>query len=367
MKSRQRRDKTVEVVATSSPEASANEITTAAGAMPVEVDMNSEVRAEGARAEATTSSNASAEEESTTKNTSSVLLLYRIGEALHAAKRTHASTKQKGLGLSYNEAKVNNGIASLVQWVQSLNQDKKKVDFEGAMDRLERESKKGNPLVIDLTKPGEKGASGKDSSISSTHDSDDSDYKVGNDGSKQQHKKTASRKKLKTPDKGDSPWNENASLTMLSNVCGNIIGEESKDAKEDAKEEISVNKDNNGNNFFLADLFNTEYNDKLKDKEEKRKREQEEDQESGDASNRFDEQDDTNIDRDSADRVKNRRKKKKKKKKQSSDEEEISVNKDNAKEEISVNGDNDGNNIFLADLFNTDYNGKLKGKEKTGI
>ena len=189
MKSRQRRDKTVEVVATSSPEASANEITTAAGAMPVEVDMNSEVRAEGARAEATTSSNASAEEESTTKNTSSVLLLYRIGEALHAAKRTHASTKQKGLGLSYNEAKVNNGIASLVQWVQSLNQDKKKLDFEGAMDRLERESKKGNPLVIDLTKPGEKGASGKDSSISSTHDSDDSDYKVGNDGSKQQHKR----------------------------------------------------------------------------------------------------------------------------------------------------------------------------------
>ena len=106
---------------------------------------------------------------------------------------------------------------------------------------------------------------------------------------------------------------------------------------------------------------------KKEKKAEKRKREQEEDQESGDASNRFDEQDDTNIDRDSADRVKNRRKKKKKKKKQSSDKEEISVNKDNAKEEISVNGDNDGNNIFLADLFNTDYNGKLKGKEKTGI
>jgi hypothetical protein len=38
--------------------------------------------------------------------------------------------------------KVNNGIASLVQWVQSLNQDERKLDFEGAMGRLERESKR---------------------------------------------------------------------------------------------------------------------------------------------------------------------------------------------------------------------------------
>jgi hypothetical protein len=265
MESCQPQDKTVEVVAASTPEASANEITTAMGAMPEEVDMNSEARAEGARAEATTSSNASAEEEPTTKNTPSVLLLYKIGEALQAAKRTHTSTKRKGLGLAYNEAKVHRGIASLVQWVQSLNQDEKKLDFEGAMDRLERESKKCNPLVIDLTKLGEESASGNDSSVSSTHDSDDSDYKVSNDGSKQGHKKTASRKKLKTPDKGDSPRNKNTSLTMLSNDCGDIIGEESKDAEEDAKEEISVNEDNNGNNFFLADLFNTEYNDELKD------------------------------------------------------------------------------------------------------
>ncbi len=40
-------------------------------------------------------------------------------------------------------------------------------------------------------------------------------------------------KKLKTPDKGNSPRNENASLTMLSNVCGDIIEEESKDTKEE--------------------------------------------------------------------------------------------------------------------------------------
>jgi hypothetical protein len=59
-----------------------------------EVDMNSEAQAEDAQAEATTSSNAPAEEEPTTNNTPSVLLLYRIGEALQAAKRTHTTTKR---------------------------------------------------------------------------------------------------------------------------------------------------------------------------------------------------------------------------------------------------------------------------------
>ena len=58
---------------------------------------------------------------------------------------------------------------------------------------------------------------------------------------------------------------------------------------------------------------------KKEKKAEKRKREQEEDQESGVASNRFDKQDDTNIEQDSADGVEKRRKKKRKKKKQSSD------------------------------------------------
>jgi hypothetical protein len=204
MKLRPPQDKTVDVVATSS-EALANEVTTTAGAMPEVVHMNSEAWAEEARAEATTSSNALAEEEPTTKNTPSVLLLYRIGEALQAAKRTHDSIKRKGPGLGYNEAKVNGGIASLVQWVQSINQEENMLDFEGAMDWLEREFKKGNSLVIDLTKLGEEGTCSEDSSVSSTHDSDGSDYKEGGDGSKLRHKKTTSRKKQKTPDKGNSP------------------------------------------------------------------------------------------------------------------------------------------------------------------
>ena len=51
---------------------------------------------------------------------------------------------------------------------------------------------------------------------------------------------------------GDRPRNENASLTMLFDVCGDIIGEESKAAKE----EISVNEDNEGHTIFPADLFN---------------------------------------------------------------------------------------------------------------
>ena len=95
----------------------------------------------------------------------------------------------------------------------------------------------------------------------------------------------------------------------MSNVCGDVIEGES----EDTEEEISVNEDNCGNNNFLDDLFNAD--------EDKRKREQEEDQESGDASNRFDKQDNISIDQDSADGVKTG-KKKKKEKKQSSDEEE---------------------------------------------
>ena len=197
-------------------------------------------------------------------------------------------------------------MASLVQLVQSLNQDERKLDFEGAMDRLERKSKKGNPLVIDLTNPEEEGASSDNSSVSSTHDSDDSDYMVGNDGLKERHKKTASSKKLETPDKGNSPRNKNDSLTMLSNVCGDMIEEES----EDTEEEISVNENNCDNNNFLDDLFNADCNDELEDKEDKRKRDQEEDQKSGDASNRFNKQDDTSIDLDSADGVEKGRKKK---------------------------------------------------------
>jgi hypothetical protein len=117
----------VAVVNTTTPEESTNQITQ--GGLPEEVDMSSEAQVEYAREEATTSSYASAEEESTTNNTPnntpSVLLLYRIREALQAAKRTHDSihwknSNRKGPDRLENEAKVNNGIASLVQLVQSI-------------------------------------------------------------------------------------------------------------------------------------------------------------------------------------------------------------------------------------------------------
>ncbi len=90
-KSRPPRDKTVAVVNTSTPEESTNQITQ--GVLSEEVDMNSVAQADDAREEATTSSYPSAEEESTTNNKPSVLLLYRIGEALQAAKRTHENHK----------------------------------------------------------------------------------------------------------------------------------------------------------------------------------------------------------------------------------------------------------------------------------
>ena len=179
------------------------------------------------------------------------------------------------------------------------------------MDRLERESKKGNPLVIDLTNPEEEGTSSNNSSVSSGNDSDDSDYKAGDDGTKQGQKKKARRKKIETQDKGDKPQNEDDNLTMLSRVCGDVIGGVSGNTDE----EISVNEDNSGYNInFLDDLFD--------DDEDQMNREQEEDQESGDASNKNDKQDNISINQDSADGVKTG-KKKKKEKKQSPDEEEV--------------------------------------------
>jgi hypothetical protein len=151
------------------------------------------------------------------------------------------------------------------------------------MGRLERESKKGNPLVIDLTTQEEEGASSNNSSVSSRHDSDASDYNEGDDDSKQRQKKKAGRNKLKTQDKGDSPRNKNNNLTMLSKVCGDVIGGKS----EYTDKEISVNKDNCGNINFLDDLFNAD--------KDKMNREQEKDQESGDMYKIFDEQDNTSI------------------------------------------------------------------------
>ena len=74
------------------------------------------------------------------------------------------------------------------------------LDFEGAMDWLERESKKSNSLIIDLTKPGDDGTSSDDSSASSGHDSDDSDYKEGGDDSNRNTKRelAITNKRLRT-------------------------------------------------------------------------------------------------------------------------------------------------------------------------
>ena len=207
--------------------------------------------------------------------------------------------------------KVNDCIASLVRLVQSIYKDERKLDFEGAMDRLERESKTGKPLLIDLTTQEEEGTSSNSSSDSSGYDSNDSDYKAGDDCTKQGQKKKARRKQIETRDKGEKRQNENENLTMLSRVCGDV----SEKGSDYTDEEIIVNEDNCGNNDnFLDNLFDAD--------KDQRNREQEEDQESGDASNKHDTQDNISINQDSAHGVKTG-KKKKKEKKESPDEEEV--------------------------------------------
>ena len=86
--------------------------------------------------EAITSPNDSTEEKPTSKNTPSVMLLFRIGEGLQAAKKTHngLSLKWKLAGFLYNDAKVKGGIASFVHLVQSINEEKNQLDFAPAMD-----------------------------------------------------------------------------------------------------------------------------------------------------------------------------------------------------------------------------------------
>ena len=123
----------------------------------------------------------SAEEVPTTKNTPSVMLLYRIGEALQAAKKTHDHLikLRKPPGFVYNDSKIKGGIASLVQFVQSINKEEKQLDFVAAMDWLERESKMGNSLVINLTRLGDNDSSSDNGSAISEHDSEDSHYKEG--------------------------------------------------------------------------------------------------------------------------------------------------------------------------------------------
>ena len=233
-----------------------------------------------------------------------------MGEALQAAKRTHNTTKRKGPGLAYNEMKVNDGIASLVQLVQSIYKNETQLDFEGAMDRLERESKTGNPLLIDFTTQEEEGTSSNSSSDGSGNDSDDSNYKTGDDCTEQRQKKKARREQIETRDKGEKRQNENENLTMLSRVCGDV----SEKGSDYTDEQIIVNEDNCGyNENFLDNLFDAD--------EDQMNREQEEDQESGDASNKHDTQGNISINQDSADGV-NTGEKKKKEKKQLSDEEE---------------------------------------------
>ena len=75
--------------------------------------------------------------------------------------------------------------------VQSINEEEKQLDFAAAMDWLERESKMGNSLVINLTRPGnddsssDNGSAGSDdSSTKSNRNSDDSNYMEGGGDSK---------------------------------------------------------------------------------------------------------------------------------------------------------------------------------------
>jgi hypothetical protein len=184
-----------------------------------------------------TSPNDSAEEEEPT----SVMLLYRIGEALQAAERTHdsISQKRKPIGFMNNEAKVKGGIASFVQLVKSINQGDTQLDFAAAMDWLWRESQTGKSLIIDLTRRDDDNSSSDDSSASSEHSSYDSDYMDGGGDSKSRHKNRTSHNKQKNSDKGDCPPDGNTNMSISS-----------------SEEEISVNESNDSNTNFPDDLFN---------------------------------------------------------------------------------------------------------------
>jgi hypothetical protein len=354
----------VAAVDTATIDESTNQITQgnlqddAQGGLVEGVDMSgaqeeTEAQAEDAREEATTSSYASAEEELTTN----VLLLHRMGEALQAAKRTHDTTKRKSAALALNEMKVNDGIASLVRLVQSIYKDERQLDFEGAMDRLDRESKMGKPLLIDLTTQEEEGTSSNSSSDSSGNDSDDSDYKAGDDCKK----KKARREQIETRDKGEKRQNENENLTMLSRVCGDV----SEKGSDYTDEEIIVNEVNCGDNDnFLDNLFDAD--------EDQMNRDKDEDKEGGDASNKHDTHDNISINQDLA---VNTEEKRKKKKKQSSDEEE------NNSEELSddkipgqsVHGTREDDQVADQEMkestqltaVNTEEKKKKKKKKKT--
>jgi len=185
------------------------------------------------------------------------MLLFRIGEGLQAAKKTHdgLSLKWKLAGFLYNDATFKGGIASFVHSVQSINEEKNQLDFAAAMDWLQRESNTGNSLIIGLTRPGDYDSRSDDSSTSSEHNSDASDYMEGVGDSKPQHKKRTSHYKQKNVDEGECPPNETSNLDILSSVCGDIIEEKS----DDNEEEISVNESNESNTNLPDDLLDMLY------------------------------------------------------------------------------------------------------------
>jgi hypothetical protein len=187
-----------------------------------------------------TSPNDSAEKEEPT----SVELLYRIGEALEAGKRTHnsISQKRKPVGFVDNEAKVKEGIASFVKLVNSMKEVDGQLDFPAAMDWLGRESKTGKSLIIDLTRPDDNESSSDDSSVNSKQSSDDSDYRDGSSDSKPPHKERISHNKEKNSDEGDCPPDGDDDLNISS-----------------SEEDISVDESNDSNNNYPDDLFNVLY------------------------------------------------------------------------------------------------------------
>ena len=127
------------------------------------------------------------------------------------------------------------------------------------MDWLERESKTGKSLIIDLTRADDDDSSTDDSSASSEHNSDDSNYMEGVGDSKPRHKKRTSHNKQKHSDEGDCPPNLNDNLEILSSVGGDDSGETSNDEEE----EISVNESTECNTNFQDDLLNELYGKSL--------------------------------------------------------------------------------------------------------
>ena len=251
--SRPTRENTADVVTTPSKELGNSGTATGKSKTTIALQQRENIDFLEVVADMITSPNDSTEEEEPT----SVMLLYRIGEALQAAERTHVSIsqKRKPVGFEHNEAKVKDGIASFVQLVKSVNQGDSRLDFEAAMDWLGRESKTGDSLIIDLTRPDNHDSSSDDSSASSEHSSYDSDYLDRDGDSKPRHKKRTSQNKQKNSDEGDCPPDGNTNLNTLTSVCGDA----NETKSDDDEEEISVNESNESNNILPEYMLNVLY------------------------------------------------------------------------------------------------------------